>query len=130
MLNLVQHLCKKFKEMNFKDLSNKTLIADNDIDWEDLGAGVKRKIMAYDDSLMLVKVAFEKGAVGTIHNHPHLQMSYVAKGSFEVTMADDKKMLNEGDVFFAPSNVFHGVICLEDGLLIDIFNPHREDFVK
>ena len=130
MLNLFQHLCKKFKEMNFKDLSNKTLIADNDIDWEDLGAGVKRKIMAYDDSLMLVKVAFEKGAVGTIHNHPHLQMSYVAKGSFEVTMADDKKMLNEGDVFFAPSNVFHGVICLEDGLLIDIFNPHREDFVK
>ncbi len=130
MLHLVQHLCKKFKEMNFKDLSNKTLIADNDIDWEDLGAGVKRKIMAYDDSLMLVKVAFEKGAVGTIHNHPHLQMSYVAKGSFEVTMADDKKMLNEGDVFFAPSNVFHGVICLEDGLLIDIFNPHREDFVK
>ncbi len=115
--------------MNFKDLTNKTLIADRDIDWEELGNGVKRKIMAYDEQLMLVKVDFEKGAIGTIHNHPHLQLSYVAKGSFEVTMGDDKKILNEGDVFFAPTLVFHGVVCLEAGLLIDIFNPHREDFL-
>lgn len=115
--------------MNFKDLNDKALISDSDIDWEVLGSGVKRKIMAYDQDLMLVKVAFEKGAVGTIHNHPHLQMSYVAKGSFEVSMGDAKKILNEGDVFFAPSNVFHGVVCLEAGLLIDVFNPHREDFL-
>ena len=116
--------------MNFKDLTNKTLIADNDIDWEDLGEGVKRKVMVYDNNLMLVKVAFEKGAIGAIHNHLHLQMSYVAKGSFEVHMGDDQKVLKEGDVFFAPSNVFHGVVCLEAGLLVDIFNPHRADFLK
>ncbi|MFC1225119.1 cupin domain-containing protein [Pedobacter sp. BG31] len=116
--------------MNFRDLTNKALITDSDISWEELGAGVRRKIMAYDSNLMLVKVAFEKDAIGTIHNHPHLQMSYVAKGSFEVSMGDDKKILNEGDVFFAPSNVFHGVVCLEDGILIDVFNPHREDFLK
>ncbi len=116
--------------MDFKDLSNKALISDSDIDWEDLGAGVRRKIMAYDDNLMLVKVDFEKNAIGTIHNHPHLQMSYVAKGSFEVTVGHDKKILNEGDVFFAPTLIFHGVVCLEPGLLIDIFNPHRADFLK
>lgn len=115
--------------MNFKDLKNQTLITDNDLDWDDLGAGVKRKVMPFDDNLMLVKVAFEKDAVGTLHNHPHLQLSYVAKGSFEVTMGDDKKILNEGDVFFAATMIFHGVVCLEDGLLIDIFNPHREDFL-
>jgi len=120
----------KGKKMNFKDLTNKTLIADNELDWEELGEGVKRKVMPFDNNLMLVKVAFEKDAIGTIHNHPHLQLSYVAKGSFEVTMGDDKKILNEGDVFFAPSNIFHGVVCLEEGLLIDIFNPHREDFLK
>ncbi len=116
--------------MDFKDLTNKTLIADSQIDWEDLGAGVKRKIMAYDDQLMLVKVSFERDAIGTLHNHPHLQMSYVAEGRFEVTMGNDRKILEKGDVFFAPSNVFHGVRCLEAGLLIDIFNPHRADFLK
>ncbi|PWS26880.1 cupin domain-containing protein [Pedobacter yonginense] len=116
--------------MNFKDLSNKTLINDQEIDWEYISDGVKRKIIAYDDHLMLVKVAFEKDAIGAVHNHPHLQMSYVAEGSFEVTMGEDKKILNKGDVFFAPTMVFHGVVCLEDGLLIDIFNPHREDFLR
>lgn len=115
--------------MNFKDLTNKTLITDSDIDWEVLGNGVRRKIMAYDEHLMLVKVEFEKGAIGSVHNHPHLQLSYVAKGSFEVSMGEEKKILNEGDVFFAPTMVFHGVVCLEDGLLIDVFNPHREDFL-
>jgi quercetin dioxygenase-like cupin family protein len=116
--------------MNFKDLTNKTLIADQDIDWEDLGAGVKRKIMAYDENLMLVKVDFVKVAIGSVHNHPHLQLSYVAKGSFEVSMGEEKKILNEGDVFFAPTLVYHGVRCIEAGLLIDVFNPHLEDFLK
>ncbi|MCZ4242442.1 cupin domain-containing protein [Pedobacter punctiformis] len=116
--------------MNYNNLTDKALITDNDISWEDLGDGVKRKIMAYNESLMLVKVQFDKNAVGAIHQHPHLQMSYVAEGSFEVSMADEKKILNQGDVFFAQSNVFHGVVCLEAGLLIDIFNPHREDFLS
>ena len=115
--------------MNYINLLDKALIADNDLTWEELGAGIKRKIMAHNDQLMLVKVVFEKGAIGTLHQHPHLQMSYVAEGSFEVTVGDSKKILTTGDVFFALSDVIHGVVCLEEGLLIDVFNPAREDFL-
>jgi quercetin dioxygenase-like cupin family protein len=32
--------------------------------------------MAYDDNLMMVKVAFEKGGIGALHSHFHTQMSY------------------------------------------------------
>jgi len=115
--------------MNYIDLIDKALITDNDLTWDDLGAGIKRKIMAHNEQLMLVKVAFEKNAIGTLHQHPHLQMSYVAEGSFEVTIGDSSKVLNKGDVFFATSNIIHGVVCLEEGLLVDIFNPAREDFL-
>lgn len=116
--------------MKYFNLDDKALISDNDLTWEDLGAGVKRKIMAYNDALMLVKVAFEKDAIGTLHYHPHLQMSYIAEGSFEVTINHRKKTLNKGDVFFVSEpNIWHGVVCLEEGLLIDIFNPAREDFL-
>ncbi len=115
--------------MNYIDLIDKALVTANDLAWQDLGDGIKRKIMAHNDELMLVKVAFEKGAIGTLHQHPHLQMSYVAEGSFEVTVGDSKKILSKGDVFFALSNVVHGVLCKEEGLLIDIFNPAREDFL-
>ena len=65
----------------------------SDIKWEDAGDGIVRQIMAYDENLMMVKVKFEKGAVGTIHQHPHTQSTYVASGCFEVTIGDEKKVL-------------------------------------
>ena len=45
----------------------------DDIAWEDLGGGIKRKIMAYDDNIMLVNVHFEADGVGAMHNHYHSQ---------------------------------------------------------
>jgi quercetin dioxygenase-like cupin family protein len=57
-------------------------------------------------------------------------MSYVAEGTFEVLIGDDKKVLSSGDVFFVPSGEVHGVVCVEKGLLIDVFNPVRKDFLK
>lgn len=108
----------------------KTLVEDNDMPWEVVDEKIKRKIMSYTDELMLVKVAFIKGGIGTIHQHPHLQISYIASGIFEITINDETKTLKEGDVYFVPSNLLHGAVCLEDGVLIDVFNPMREDFVK
>ncbi len=108
---------------------SQTLVSDDEIPWQQVEDKIKRKIMAYSEDLMLVKVAFEKGGVGATHQHPHLQISYVAEGSFEVTIADKTKILYKGDVYFVPSNVLHGAICLEKGILIDVFNPLREDFL-
>jgi quercetin dioxygenase-like cupin family protein len=102
---------------------------DADIAWQPTDPGVKRKVMAYSEQLMIVKVAFETGAVGTLHSHPHLQMSYVEKGTFEVEIAGHKKILQTGDVFSVPSEAIHGVVCKEEGVLIDVFNPMREDFL-
>lgn len=108
---------------------NKTLVQDDELPWEAVDGKIKRKIMSYNEDLMLVKVAFVKGGVGATHRHPHLQISYIASGIFEITIDGEMKTLKDGDVFFVPSDVLHGAVCLEDGLLIDVFNPMREDFV-
>lgn len=115
--------------MNIHFLKNKTLVADEETVWQEVDEGVYRKIMSYTDDIMLVKVKFEKGARGTIHHHPHLQMSYIAKGVFEVSIGDDMKELKEGDVYFAASGIDHGVVCKEAGILIDVFSPARQDFL-
>jgi quercetin dioxygenase-like cupin family protein len=109
---------------------NKTLVQDDEIPWEIVDAKIKRKIMSYNEDLMLVKVAFEKGGIGTTHKHHHLQISYIASGIFEITVGGEMKTLKQGDVYFIPSNLLHGAVCLEDGILIDVFNPMREDFVQ
>lgn len=99
------------------------------IDFEATEEGVKRKILSYDDALMMVAVHFEKGAAGTIHSHIHRQVSYVESGRFEVTIGGDKKTLEKGDSFLVAPDLLHGVIALEKGVLIDVFTPARIDFL-
>ena len=106
-----------------------TLIEDKEVEWLDLGSGIKRKVMAYDDQMMVVKVAFEAGGIGAMHSHPHTQASFVASGKFDITIDGKTKTLKGGDVYFVPSDLVHGAVCLEDGELIDVFHPLREDFL-
>ncbi|WP_254411773.1 cupin domain-containing protein [Dyadobacter diqingensis] len=112
------------------DQKGKEFINDSEIDWEELGGGLKRKIMSYDDNLMMVKVAFEKGGIGTLHSHFHTQMSYIDSGSFEITIGDKTGVLKKGDAYYIPPNIVHGALCLEAGILVDIFTPLREDFIS
>jgi quercetin dioxygenase-like cupin family protein len=100
------------------------------MEWEVVDDNIQRQIVGYDDRIMMVNVTFKKGGIGAIHHHPHSQVTYVAEGIFEVTLGDEKKVLKKGDSFFIPTNLIHGVVCLEAGMLIDVFSPLREDFIK
>ena len=102
---------------------------DHLITWSDLGNGVQRKVMSYNDQLMVVKVRFEKGAIGELHAHPHIQISYVSSGRFTYSIAGEERILVAGDTCIVPANVIHGCVCLEAGELIDSFTPFRTDFL-
>jgi quercetin dioxygenase-like cupin family protein len=99
------------------------------IEWETAGEKIQRQVFGYDDKIMLVKAKFEKGGVGTLHQHPHSQVTYVESGVFEMQIGDEKKIIKKGDGYYVPPNVIHGCVCLEAGLLIDVFSPLREDFL-
>ena len=103
---------------------------DSGSDWEEVWPGITRKIVGYDDRLMLVKVRFIKGTQAPPHDHPHSQSSYIETGIFEVTIGGETKSLGPGDGFNVPSGVRHSVTALEAGVIIDAFSPHREDFLK
>lgn len=102
---------------------------DREILWEDLGNGVKRKLYGYNDKVMLVKVKFDAGAIGQLHEHHHSQVTYVESGAFEMTIGDQKKIIRAGDGYYVPPHEVHGCACIEPGILIDVFSPHREDFL-
>lgn len=98
--------------------------------WEPVAKGISRQITGYNQGLMMVKVKFDKGAIGAEHQHPHTQSSYVASGKFEITIDGKKQQLEAGDTFIVNPDLVHGAVCLEPGVLIDIFNPLREDFIE
>jgi len=117
--------------MNMKTFgASKEFIFGDDIEWEVVGEGLKRKIMGYDDKIMLVKVDFQVGAVGQMHEHYHSQVTYVESGEYELTIGDETKTVRGGDSFYIPPHVMHGAICTKAGILIDVFSPIREDFME
>ena len=63
-------------------------------EWEPAGEGVVRQIMGYNDDIMVVKVKFEKGAVGAVHHHIHSQVTYVESGKFEFTINGVKQSIS------------------------------------
>ncbi|MBR6028755.1 MAG: cupin domain-containing protein [Clostridia bacterium] len=95
----------------------------------ELGGGVTRRVLAHNGELMAVEVAFEAGAEGAAHTHPHTQCSYVLSGRFSYTVEGEAVELNPGDSIVVDSGAVHGTVCLEKGVLLDIFTPRREDFL-
>lgn len=96
---------------------------------EKLSEGISRQILAYGPELMVVRVSFETGAVGYLHSHPHSQIAFVESGRFRVTVGDEECELSSNDTYYARPDVQHGAVCLEAGVLLDIFTPKRDDFL-
>ncbi|MGF1681430.1 cupin domain-containing protein [Photobacterium minamisatsumaniensis] len=104
----------------------------NNTPWEDLGDGIKRKIVGHTEELMLVHLNFDKGAIGHPHAHDiHDQIGYVVEGSFEAEIDGEKRILKKGDAYIAKKLAVHGAVALEqDSILLDAFSPVRQDFLK
>ncbi|MFC2090455.1 cupin domain-containing protein [Bacteroidota bacterium] len=98
-------------------------------EWEDLGSGVSRQILGWDEQIMMVKVKFEKGSIGNPHHHIHSQTTYCESGRFQFTIGENDYVIKEGDGIYVPPDMVHSAICLEEGMLLDVFSPYRKDFI-
>ena len=109
-------------------MTNHTTLPD-DLTWTETSPGNRRAVLSHRPEMMLVAFSFNKGAIGALHSHPHTQVSYIAKGTFEVTVDGVTTTLPAGSSFIVAPNLVHGVVALDEGLLIDTFTPRRDDFL-
>lgn len=93
------------------------------------GPGVTRRVLADSPELMVVSFAFEAGAEGPAHSHPHVQATYVRAGRFAFEVEGSTAEVGPGDSFVIPAGAVHGCRCLDAGELIDSFTPRRDDFL-
>lgn len=96
----------------------------------EVAEGVTRRVLAYSNEMMCVENTFEEGAIGSLHHHPHTQITYVVSGEFEFEIQGEKKIVRAGDTMLKMDNVEHGCKCSKQGVLLDIFTPMREDFIE
>jgi quercetin dioxygenase-like cupin family protein len=92
-------------------------------------AGLKRRVLSYNEKLFLAEHEMVKGWAGTVHSHPHDQIVYVVRGHLKVTCEGKIFEIQTGDTFLVRGGVEHGAAALEASLVIDVFTPCREDYL-
>lgn len=92
--------------------------------------GLRRQVMSYSPSMMLVRHLQKKGWVGAKHSHPHEQMVYVISGRIVFESPSGQFEAKTGDSFIVPGGVEHQAWALEDSEVLDFFTPYREDYAK
>ena len=64
------------------------------------GPDVTRQVLADHPDLMLVAFTFgKKGAIGALHNHPHVQSTFVKTGRFRFSVDGVETEVGPGDSF-------------------------------
>src|SRR5262249_49224500 len=112
-----------------------TAIAPQHLNWEQIPVehpeeGIERQ-MVVGENVMVVRFRFVPFLVTPQHTHPHEQMSLVVSGRVRFFIEGKETIASPGDVLHFPSNCLHGATMMdEEVVLIDIFSPIREDFLK
>ena len=115
--------------------AEKTLLPALVTDWskiavEQTAEGIERQ-MVVGENMMMCRFRFAPFVVTTEHSHPHEQMTLVMKGKVKFIISGQERIVSAGDVLHFPPNNRHGATMLdEEVILIDIFSPIREDFLK
>jgi len=90
--------------------------------------GVQFDLLATGERLMVTKMRFRAGITARTHTHPHEQAGYVVSGRYRQTIAGSSYELRPGDSYAIPGGIEHAMEALEDGEVIDVFTPPRDEF--
>jgi quercetin dioxygenase-like cupin family protein len=92
--------------------------------------GIERQ-MVVGDKLMVCRLKIQPRVVTPVHSHVHEQITMVERGRVSYVVDGVEQVVSAGDVLHFPSNVPHGATMLdEEVVLVDVFTPMREDFLK
>lgn len=91
--------------------------------------GLTRRVLAYNQRLMLVEHTMEQGSVFPWHQHPHDQLAYLVSGHVRVQCGDTTFEARAGDSFVLRGGIDHRVVALEQSVALDVFTPVREDYL-
>ena len=91
--------------------------------------GVKFISLVHGEKTHLTEFRLEKGSKIPQHSHPQEQTGYLVSGKLTFTIAGESIEAGPGDGWNIPGNVEHGVVVLDDALVIEVFSPPREDYL-
>jgi quercetin dioxygenase-like cupin family protein len=96
---------------------------------EQLSESIGRQ-MLHTATMTVARVYLAAGAVVPRHQHENEQVANVISGRLRFVIGEDELVVGAGESVALPANVPHEVTVLEEALVIDVFSPVREDWVR
>jgi len=86
----------------------------------------------HGEKMMMVLSATLPNHSVPLHSHSHEQVGIVYGGKAVLRIGDEERVVKKGDFYCIPANVPHSDVCIGDKpfVMLDVFYPLREDFVK
>lgn len=100
--------------------------------WNDAMPNVRRRILTANSAATVALYKLKGGADVPLHSHPQAQYGLCLKGSGVFRVGEKSWKLKEGDSYYIPPSVTHGlkIDAGAETTLIEMFTPIRRDFLK
>ena len=86
--------------------------------------------MLNGDAMTLARITLASGAVVPEHSHENEQIATVLSGRLRFVVGDEERDVEAGESVLIPGDVPHSVDALEDSVVLDVFAPRREDWLR
>ena len=93
-----------------------------------LAPGAKART-PYGEHIMLSYLELDEGCLIPAHRHPHEQAGMLIRGKMELTIGEQSRLCEPGDMFIIPSDTPHAARPVDGpAVVLDVFSPVREDY--
>jgi quercetin dioxygenase-like cupin family protein len=98
--------------------------------YEKIQEGIRIKTLVFGEKTSMTEFRLKKGTEVPVHQHPHEQTGYLVSGGLNFIIAGECLMAKPGDSWNIPGGVEHGAEALEDTVVIEVFSPVREEYLR
>ena len=96
---------------------------------EQLNANVTRQVI-HAANITAARMHLLQGATVPEHRHPSEQIAFLERGKLRFTLDGEVCLLEAGEILEIPPNVPHSVEVVEESVVVDVFAPVREDWIR
>ncbi len=101
----------------------------NTVEREQLNARMQRRVI-HGEQLTVARLNLQKYAVVPEHSHVNEQVSMVEHGVLKFFIEGREQIVRAGEALMIPANAPHAVEALEDTVVVDVFAPSRQDWIR
>ena len=101
----------------------------NRVEPEQMNARITRKVL-HGANVTIARIELQKDAVVPEHSHVNEQVTTVERGALKFVSGGRDHIVRAGESLVIPPNEPHMVEALEDTVVVDVFSPAREDWIR